>query len=120
MKKKIFTTALLSCALVVAMAAAIFADLNGKWKGVISTPDGNALDVTYNFKVDGEKLTGTAESPMGTINVENGKIKGDDFTFSVNVNGTDYPHKGKAYADSCAMDIDFGGASSHFTVKRAK
>ena len=39
---------------------------------------------------------------------------------SVNVSGTDYPHKGKAYPDSCAMDIDFGGSSSHFVIKRAQ
>ena len=99
---------------------AAFADLNGKWSGVINSPDGQALDVTYNFKVDGEKLTGTAVSPMGEINVEDGKVKGDTFSFSVNVSGTDYPHKGKMYADSCGMDIDFGGNWSHFVVKRVK
>jgi hypothetical protein len=119
MKRKIFTTALLSCCFMICMAA-VFADLNGKWKGAITTPDGNAIDVAYDFKADGEKLTGTATSQMGEVTIENGKVKGDDFTFSVNVSGTDYPHKGKAYADSCAMDIDFGGSSSHFVVKRAK
>jgi len=100
--------------------AAVFVDFNGKWSGTIPTPDGNSVDVTYNFKVDGEKLTGTATSQMGEVVIENGKVKGDDFTFSLNVSGTDYPHKGKAYADSCAMDIDFGGSGSHFVIKRAK
>ncbi|PAW93261.1 glycoside hydrolase [Mucilaginibacter sp. MD40] len=120
MKRKIFTTALLCCTVVFCMAAAIFADLNGKWNGTIATPDGNSIDVSYNFKVDGDKLTGSAVSPMGEVALDNGKIKGDEFTFSVNVSGTDYPHKGKAYPDSCAMDIDFGGSSSHFVIKRAK
>ncbi|TWR26437.1 glycoside hydrolase [Mucilaginibacter pallidiroseus] len=119
MKRRFFTTALLVCCVVFAMAA-VFADLNGKWSGVINTPDGQALDVSYDFKVDGEKLTGVAKSPMGDVAVENGKIKGDDFSFTVNVSGTDYPHKGKVYADSCGVDLDFGGASTHFTLKRAK
>ena len=119
MKRKIFTTALLSCCFMICMAA-VFADMNGKWVGAIATPDGNSIDVSYNFKVDGDKLTGTATSQMGDTPLENGKIKGDEFTFSVNVSGTEYPHKGKAYADSCAIDIDFGGSSSHFIVKRAK
>jgi hypothetical protein len=120
MKRKLFTTALFSCFAMICLAAAVFADLNGKWAGKINTPDGNALDVAYTFKVDGEKLTGMANSPMGEISIDNGKIKGDEFTFSVNVQGNDYPHKGKVYADSCGVDIDFGGAQSHFTLKRAK
>ncbi|OOQ59214.1 glycoside hydrolase [Mucilaginibacter pedocola] len=118
MKRKITITALLSLCFMVAFAA--FADLNGKWAGTLSTPDGQALDVSYNFKVDGEKVTGTATSPMGEVSVDDGKIKGDAFTFKVNVSGNDYPHSGKVYADSVAMDVDFGGASSHFVLKRAK
>ncbi|RYU90475.1 glycoside hydrolase [Mucilaginibacter terrigena] len=119
MKRKFFTTALLSCCLIICLAA-VYADINGKWIGSINTPDGNAIQVSYDFKADGEKLTGTATSQMGEVPIENGKIKGDDFSFSVNVSGTDYPHKGKVYADSCALDIDFGGSGSHFIVKRAK
>nr|WP_294941826.1 hypothetical protein [uncultured Mucilaginibacter sp.] len=118
MKRKITITALLSCCFMIAMAA--FADLSGKWVGTLNTPDGQALDITYTFKVDGEKLTGTATSPAGDVTVDDGKIKGDDFTFKVNVNGTDYPHSGKVYADSVAMNIDFGGNNAHFVLKHAK
>ncbi|MBL4675414.1 MAG: hypothetical protein JKY70_04300 [Mucilaginibacter sp.] len=120
MKRKLFTTTLLSFFVAICLAAAVFADVNGKWNGTINTPDGNALDVSYSFKTEGEKLTGSVTSQMGEVTLDNGKIKGDDFSFSVNVSGTDYPHKGKAYADSLAMDIDFGGSSSHFVLKRAK
>ena len=119
MKRKIFTTALLSCCFMICLAAA-FADLNGKWSGALKTPDGNAIDVAYTFKVDGEKLSGTATSPMGEVSVDDGKIKGDTFSFKVTVEGNDYPHSGKVYADSCAMDVDFGGSSSHVVLTRAK
>jgi len=118
MTKKFFTTTALVCCFMVCMA--IVADLNGKWTGSIKTPDGNELPVTYNFKVDGSKLTGTADSPQGSIPIDDGKIDGDNFTFKVTVSGTDYPHVGKMYADSCGMDIDFGGQKTHFTIKRAQ
>lgn len=118
MKKKILTTALLSCFFMICLAA--FADVTGKWVGSLSTPDGSSMDVSYNFKAEGDKLTGTATSQMGEIKVEDGKIKGDDISFKVNVNGTDYPHTGKVYADSVGMNIDFGGQWSHFVLKRAK
>lgn len=99
---------------------AIVADITGKWSGTLATPDGQEIAVSYNFKVDGDKLTGTAESPQGTVTVDDGKIDGDKFSFKVNVSGTDYPHTGKIYADSLAMDIDFGGAKAHFIVKKDK
>jgi hypothetical protein len=114
-KKLLLSAALLACFVFV---MAVVDGLTGKWKGTIKTPDGNELQVVYNFKADGDKLTGTAESPEGTVTVDNGKITGDTFSFKVTVDGTDYPHKGKMYADSCGIDIDFGGATIHTTVKR--
>jgi hypothetical protein len=97
----------------------LIGDLSGKWTGVIYTPDGNSLEVAYNFKVDGSKLTGTAVSPAGEVNIDNGKIDSDKFSFTVNVNGTDYPHTGKMYADSCGLDIDFGGVKVHTKLLRS-
>ena len=114
-RKLLLTTALLSCFIFV-MAA--IASLDGKWKGVIQVPGNGDLPVSYIFKVDGDKLTGTAESQAGVVTIDNGKITGDTFSFKVTVDGTDYPHKGKMYADSCGMDIDFGGTPVHFTIKR--
>jgi hypothetical protein len=97
---------------------AVFADLNGKWTGVITTPDGTDLQVVYNFKVTGDTLTGTAESPAGAVSIDNGKVTGDNFSFKVTVDGNDYPHTGKVYADSCSLDIDFGSQMVHTTLKR--
>ena len=118
MKRKLFNPIALACCFIV-FAAFVVADLNGKWTGVIKTPDGNDLEVSYNFKVDGDKLTGTAESPAGQVTVDDGKINGDTFTFKVTVDGNDYPHSGKVYADSCGLDIDFGAQKIHTTLKRA-
>lgn len=120
MKRKIFTTALLSCLAMMCFAAAVFADLNGKWTGNLTMSDGNTFPVTYQFKVDGEKLTGTAQSPQGDVPLEDGKIKGDDFSFNVNVNGMEIPHKGKVYADSVGMNLTINADQMHFTLKRVK
>ena len=117
MKPKFINAALLICFLFI---VTIMSDLNGKWVGTIATPDGTNLDVTYNFKVDGDKLTGTALSPAGVVTIDNGKIADDKFSFSVNVEGVAYPHTGKLYADSCGLDIDFGnGAKVHTKLMRS-
>lgn len=118
MKRKLFTPIALACFFIV-FSAFVFADLSGKWVCSIKTPDGSDLPVTYNFKVDGDKLTGTGEIPQGQFTIDDGKISGDTFTFKVTVDGNDYPHSGKVYADSCGMDIDFGAQKIHATLKRA-
>ena len=115
--KKIFTTTLLVCCVLVCLA--VIADLTGKWSGIIKTPDGQELPLTYTFKVDGARLTGIASSPQGDVPLDSGKVAGTDFTFQVNVNGMVIPHTGKYYGDSVAMNIDLGGQKLHTTLKRA-
>jgi hypothetical protein len=117
MMKKILTTTLLVCC--VAVCLAVIADLTGKWSGTIKTPDGNEFPLTYTFKVDGNKLTGTAESPQGEVAIDSGKVNGDMFTFQVNVNGMAIPHSGKYYGDSVGLDIDLNGQKIHTTLKHA-
>jgi hypothetical protein len=117
MKRKFFTTVALVCCFMVCLA--VVADLTGKWTGIIKIPDGTEIPVTYNFKADGDKLTGTAESPQGQGSIDEGKIKGDSINFKVTIAGETYPHKGKMYADSCGLDIEAQGGVLHVTVKRA-
>jgi len=54
MKRKILTMALVLGFVTVCMAA--IADLNGKWSSVLNAPDGNQYNLTYTFKLDGEKI----------------------------------------------------------------
>ena len=119
MKRKIFTTTALVCCFMVCFA--IIADIAGKWTGTLKTPDGNEIPLTYTFKLDSGKVKGNVESPQGTIDITDGKINGNDFTFSLSVNGTDVKHTGKFYpaADSIGMDIDFNGSKLHTTLKRS-
>ena len=119
MKKKLFSSALVSFCFIFLITIAV--DLNGKWRGVFQTPDGTEVEATYTFKVEGDKFSGTAESAgSGVLTIENGKISGNDFSFTLNIGGSDFLHAGKVYADSCSMDIDFSGTKVHTTIKRVK
>jgi len=119
MKRKIFSTTALVCCFMVCFA--IVADLAGKWSGTLKTPDGNEIPLTYVFKTDSGKLTGTAATPEGEIAITEGKmVSSTDFTFNVSVNGADYKHTCKFYpaADSIGLDIDANGMKLHTTLKR--
>ncbi len=117
MKRKILIiAALLSCFLLV---MAVSDGLTGKWKGTIKTPDGHGIQVSYNFKADGDKLTGTTSSPEGVADILDGKITGDTFSFrTIGSEGDTYHTTGKMYADSCGIDIDFGDLKVHLKVVR--
>jgi len=100
---------------------AIATDLAGKWTGTLKAPDGNEYPLTYTFKTDSGKLTGTGTSPQGEVAITDGKLNGTDFTFNIGVNGMDIKNTGKYYpaGDSIGLDIDFNGMKFHATLKRA-
>jgi hypothetical protein len=100
-------------------------DINGTWTGEIPGQDGNPFMLTYVFKVDGAKLTGTVQIPQGEpISLDNGKIDGDKFSFDVNVNGTIFSHEGTINADDTiklnSKTNDGSFPQTEFTLKRVK
>ncbi len=100
-------------------AIAIAADLDGRWEGKVSLPGGgDEMAIVFIFKVDGEKLTGSIESPMGPKEIANGKIKGDEFTFTVDSEGKSILHKGKLTGDTVKISME-GDMAMEFTLKRA-
>src|ERR1019366_10257059 len=58
-KMRTFVIAFSAIVMLAGLTAANATDLNGKWKGDMKTPDGDMLEINFNFQVDGEKLTGT-------------------------------------------------------------
>jgi hypothetical protein len=116
MKKKIIATVLLlSCFLV---GFGTITNLSGKWTGLLKTDQGDEYPLLYNFKIEGNQLTGTAKTPKGEMPINDGTIKGDTFTFNVIVSGMEIDHSGKFYGDSVGVDISLGDARSHATLKR--
>ena len=62
--------------------AALAADVTGKWTAQMPGRNGQTRESTFNFKVDGNTVTGTISGPRGDMEISDGKIDGDTITFS--------------------------------------
>jgi hypothetical protein len=101
-------------------------DITGTWAGDMAGPDGGAggFHLSFTFKQDGDKLTGTVQGPQGDpIAITDGKIDGDKISFKVNVNGMTIIHDGTINA--AGDEIKLGsksdqGPSGELTLKRTK
>ena len=78
--------------LIAALSVIAFAsDITGNWKATAEGPDG-AMERTFIFKVDGNKVTGeTTSSLLGKSTITDGKVDGDTVTFTItgNIQGTE-------------------------------
>ena len=75
----------IAACMAVLAAVAWASDVTGTWKGQIAGPDGS-FDLTYSFKQDGAKLTGTVTGPQGDpLKLEDGKVENGKVHFVVNV-----------------------------------
>lgn len=93
-------------------------DINGKWKGQMQSPNG-PMDLTFNFKVAGDSLSGTVASPMGELPISNGKINGKTFSFDVNVGEMTMNHQCTMMTDSISMKVPgMQGESAEIILKR--
>lgn len=91
----------------VAVSVLQAADLSGKWTA--SSEQG--LQWVFNFKADGNILTGSMQGREGkTQAIENGKIDGDDLSFSVNSEWQGQPVKlvmrGKVSGEKIDLRVD--------------
>ena len=59
-------------------------NITGKWTATIDTPIGQQ-NYTYDFKVEGAKLTGVAKSNLSESAIADGKVDGDTVTFVENM-----------------------------------
>jgi hypothetical protein len=77
-------TLLLSACLLISACSAFAADVSGQWKAEFETQIG-VQKYTFEFKVDGERLTGKAigerEGEKAEVEIKEGKISGADISF---------------------------------------
>lgn len=114
----------------VAAGTMLAADINGKWKGELDSPDGQKITNTFTFKVDGEKVTGSVHSSRSGTDapIEDGMLKGDDLSFTLTraIEGQQMKlrYKGKVKGDEIAITVagDVGGQTfeMQLTAKREK
>lgn len=99
------------------------ADLNGKWVGNMSGPDGQGIETTFVFKVDGEKLSGTMTNQFGEENISEGTLKGDDVLFIVLAGGGSFKlsFAGKVAGDDLKLSIAIADMGNmEMTAKRTQ
>ncbi|WP_345101138.1 hypothetical protein [Mucilaginibacter panaciglaebae] len=120
MKSRIVTTTLLVFCSFIACFAAI-AGLNGKWTGSVKITPEDELSLVYNFKVDGDKLSGTVQSPDGNdLPIAEGVLSGNEFAFIVKAGKLVVNHTGKYYGDSVIVSAYVDGKSFKAVLKRDK
>lgn len=74
----------------------------------MQTPNGPA-EITYNFNVEGDTLTGTVVGGMGEVEILNGEVDGKTFTFDTSFNGMTISHDCELEnEDTIAMTFKFG------------
>ena len=71
------------CILLTLLTTAWAADVDGKWTAQVPGRQGNTQEVTFNFKAEGDKLTGTMSGRQGDTAISDGKITGNDLSFNV-------------------------------------
>jgi hypothetical protein len=103
--------------------SACAADVSGKWKASFTTPDGQQRENTFDFKVNGDKLTGTVASAMGEVPIQDGKISGNEISFSVtrNFGGNEVKilYKGQVSDNQIQLKVEAGELKFEMTAKRA-
>jgi len=116
---------LLVCALGL-FAAAWAADITGKWTGDVPGRGGDATASTFTFKAEGDKLTGSMTGPQGDIAIQDGKVAGDQISFTTTLefggNSIKLLYKGTVAGDSIKMtrEREGSGQPREFTIKKAK
>ena len=124
MKKLLCACAALMMALTPITARAA-TDVSDTWTGEFSGPNGGSgFQITFTFKQDGDKLTGSVQGPQGdAMAISEGKVDGDKISFKVSFNGMTITHEGTVNGDEIMLTSksdqgDFPGGE--MTLKRSK
>ena len=96
--------------------AALAADLSGTWTGIFHTREGGAFETNLVLKASGDALTGTFQQGNNDeIQIENGKVNGDQVTFSVTRGSGDKTRKinftGKVDGTNMKLTVQPEGAT---------
>jgi hypothetical protein len=117
---KFFAT---GAALLLLTVSAFAADVDGKWTGSVSTPNGD-FPVVFNFKADGATLSGSMAGPDGgDIAIKDGKIDGANISFWLSLdfggNAMKLTYTGVVATDQIKISGDAGGMPFELVVKKA-
>ena len=121
-------TLLIVSVMLLCIIPALAADISGKWVTAIQTGIG-VMNYTFEFKVEGEKLTGktvmSMEGGSSESAITEGSVKGDQISFveTLKVQGQELrsEYKGKISGDEIRGSRQVGSyGAEEFIAKRAK
>jgi len=111
--------------LIVVAALLLAADISGKWSGDMPGRGGDMSPATFTFTTEGDKLTGSMTGPQGDVPLQDGKVTGDQISFSTTLdfggNSVKIVYKGTVSGDQIKMtrEREGSGQPREFTIKRA-
>jgi hypothetical protein len=113
--------------LVCLAGAALAADVTGKWVAQLPGRGGETHEVTFTFKADGNTLTGSSTTQRGDMEIADGKIDGDQISFTQTMafgqNQVKLVYQGTVSGDAIKFTRTREGGDGHtqeFTAKRAQ
>jgi hypothetical protein len=116
MKKIYVTTMLVLFGTVLLFASKV----EGKWNATIETDNG-PWDFSVVYKVSGEKISGEFITDYGNLEFGEGKVSGNDFEYSFDIEGVKHTHKGHMINDN-EIKIKYtneSGDEGEFMLKKA-
>jgi opacity protein-like surface antigen len=104
-------------------ACAFAADVDGKWSGTVSTPNGD-IPQSFTFKADGATLNGAMAGLDGKdVPIKDGKIDGSNISFNVTLDFGGMPivlsFKGAVEKEQIKLMGDFMGMPFELVVKKS-
>jgi hypothetical protein len=97
-------------------------DFNGTWKANYTSPDGRDRETKFVLQTVGSSLTGIIVDSSEETPIQDGKVIGDNISFSVvsNVKGEQWKVKftGELAGDTIQIKIDYGDGAFEITAKR--
>ncbi|HEY5393214.1 MAG TPA: hypothetical protein VIJ57_13915 [Hanamia sp.] len=112
MKKKFL---LFVFSIVMSIGVACAQDVTGHWTGKVA----DQYDVAYDFKVEGNTLTGKDTHPDGSVSdISNGKINGDTLSFDVPIQGAVTHVTGKVNGNTITLSFSIQGNDLKLDLKK--
>lgn len=108
----------LALAFLFAASLVLAADITGTWKGSVVLDAGSG-NPTFDFKQDGEKLSGTYHGQFGDAPL-NGTVKGKSVEFSFTVQGLVASYNGTLDGETAVKGTADYGAAGKGTFTIAK
>lgn len=100
---------------VMSLSVACAQDITGHWTGKVM----DQYNVAYDFKVQGETLTGKDTHPDGSVSdISNGKLNGDTLSFDVPIQGSIIHVTGKVKGDTITLDFSMQGNDLKLDLKK--